>query len=154
MAEPIKRHKSLQPLSRDHHEGLLLVWKIRKGVSLKLEASRVEKYVDWFFVEHLLPHFKIEEEHLFTLVLPTNLKVRQALEEHSALIALFSKTNKNTDQLLVIADKLEGHIRFEERFLFNEIQNLVDENGLRNIEKFHANGTFCNNNSDEFWLEK
>ncbi|CDF79955.1 hypothetical protein BN863_22430 [Formosa agariphila KMM 3901] len=27
--KPLKRHKSLQPLSRDHHHGLLLAWKIR-----------------------------------------------------------------------------------------------------------------------------
>ncbi|WP_241739476.1 hypothetical protein [Aestuariibaculum marinum] len=29
--KPLKRHKALQPLSREHHYGLLLTWKIRTG---------------------------------------------------------------------------------------------------------------------------
>ena len=31
---PIKRHDALKHFSRDHHFGLLLVWKIREGVKL------------------------------------------------------------------------------------------------------------------------
>jgi len=38
MTTPIKRHNSLQPLSRDHHDGLLLKWKINKGISKGVEA--------------------------------------------------------------------------------------------------------------------
>ena len=29
---PIKRSEYLKPLSRDHHQGLLLCWKIRTGL--------------------------------------------------------------------------------------------------------------------------
>jgi hypothetical protein len=67
MTPPIKRHISLQPLSRDHHDGLLLKWKINQGISKGVDISRIQKYVDWFFKEHLIPHFRIEEDHLFAL---------------------------------------------------------------------------------------
>ena len=33
--KPQKRHKALQPLSREHHHGLLLSWKIRSGFNKK-----------------------------------------------------------------------------------------------------------------------
>ena len=40
-SKPIKRHKALQPLSRDHHHGLLLSWKIRAGFSKNIEPNRI-----------------------------------------------------------------------------------------------------------------
>ena len=56
---PIKRHKALQPLSRDHHHGLLLSGKIRAGFSKNIEPLRIKNYADWFFKNHLIPHFEI-----------------------------------------------------------------------------------------------
>ncbi len=43
--KPQKRHIALQPLSREHHQGLLLSWKIRKGLSRKIEFDRIQNYV-------------------------------------------------------------------------------------------------------------
>ena len=34
-----KRHKALQNLSREHHHGLLLSWKIRTGLNKNIEAN-------------------------------------------------------------------------------------------------------------------
>lgn len=48
MTAPIKRHLSLQSLSRDHHEGLLIAFKIEKGMSENVEASVMQKHIDWF----------------------------------------------------------------------------------------------------------
>ena len=58
--KPQKRHKALQPLSREHHHGLLLSWKIRSGFSKNIEPKRIRTYADWFFKTHLIPHFEME----------------------------------------------------------------------------------------------
>jgi hypothetical protein len=47
--KPLKRHAALQPLSREHHHGLLLGWKIRTGLSNGAPLERIKAYADWFF---------------------------------------------------------------------------------------------------------
>jgi hypothetical protein len=58
---PIKRDKALQEVSREHHHGLLLCWKIRKGFSKGIEPERIKRYADWFYKTHLISHFEVEE---------------------------------------------------------------------------------------------
>ncbi|MFZ7145709.1 MAG: hemerythrin domain-containing protein [Bacteroidota bacterium] len=151
MKTPIKRHTSLQPLSRDHHDGLLLKWKINKGISKGVDVIRIQKYVDWFFKEHLIPHFRIEEDHLFTIDKESD-AVKQALLEHKELIRLFNIETKDEDLLVKIGNLLEDHIRFEERVLFNELQTKATEAELKEIEVLHYKGTSCDLVEDKFWI--
>ena len=37
--KPLKRHAGLVELSRDHHHGLLLSWKIRQGLKKEIEPE-------------------------------------------------------------------------------------------------------------------
>ena len=62
---PIKRHQAVVSFSKDHHFGLLLVWKIRQGLGKSVNAERISKYVVYFFKEDLEKHFKDEELLLF-----------------------------------------------------------------------------------------
>ncbi|MFZ7116456.1 MAG: hemerythrin domain-containing protein [Bacteroidota bacterium] len=151
MKTPIKRHTSLQPLSRDHHDGLLLKWKINKGISKGVDVIRIQKYVDWFFKEHLIPHFRIEEDHLFTIDKESD-AVKQALLEHKELIRLLNIETKDEDLLVKIGNLLEDHIRFEERVLFNELQTKATEAELKEIEVLHYKGTSCDLVEDKFWI--
>ena len=69
----MKRHESLVPLSRDHHEALLLAQRIRKGKSVAfrsdwpedrgLQRDRLVEYFD----TRLTYHFQAEEDFLFPL---------------------------------------------------------------------------------------
>ncbi len=151
MTAPIKRHFSLQPLSRDHHDGLLLKWKINKGISKGVETHRIQKYVDWFFTEHLIPHFKIEEDHLFSID-AESLSVKKALQQHKELIGLFNVKEKDNAILIKIGDLLEEHIRFEERVLFNELQSKATEAELKEVEALHHSGVSCDLVEDRFWV--
>ena len=65
---PLKRAPELQPLSHDHHHGLQLCWKIRTGFSKQIEPTRIKRYADWFFENHLKPHFELEEKYIFTIL--------------------------------------------------------------------------------------
>ncbi len=152
MTTPIRRHESLQFLSREHHQGLLLSWKIRKGISGRIDSERIKNYITWFYEEHLVPHFQVEESHVFTVLGNNHPLVIQALAEHRNLEKLITGDLKETITLQEIADALEQHIRFEERTLFNEIEKVVTPEQLRSINELHAEAPFCENEKDKFWL--
>ena len=149
--KPLKRHKALQPLSRDHHHGLLLSWKIRSGFSKKIEPERIKTYADWFFETHLIPHFKLEEKYVFTLLDADNDLVKQALAEHRRLIRLFKTEDDIEKSLSKIEEELELHIRFEERILFPQIQKVATEVELALIAEIHHDENFVDKVDDEFW---
>jgi hypothetical protein len=64
--KPLKRNAALADFSRDHHIALLLLWKIREGMKKSIQPARMGKYVVHFFESELIPHFKTEEELLFS----------------------------------------------------------------------------------------
>lgn len=150
--KPIKRDKALHPISHDHHHGLLLCWKIRTGINKNVSPERMKNYTDWFFTEHLIPHFEIEESYLFPILGQDNDLVKKALAEHRRLKRLFTAENDTLKNLSLIEEELEQHIRFEERILLNEIQNNATQEALEILKKNHQDEKFVENTADEFWL--
>jgi len=150
--KPIKRSKDLQPLSRDHHHNLLLCWKIRMGFSKDIPVERIKHYADWFFKNHICPHFDMEEKFLFPILGNEDKLVKKAISEHRRLKRLFNDTNDLTKSLSLIEEELEKHIRFEERILFNEIQKIASEEELKIISTLHPDEKFKDNIEDEFWI--
>ncbi|KAA2219029.1 MULTISPECIES: hemerythrin domain-containing protein [Maribacter] len=148
---PIKRRKELQPLSRDHHYGLLLCWKIRTGFLKGVEPERIKNYADWFHSAHLVPHFKLEEALVFPILNNNHRMVKKAITQHRRFHRLFGQTEDISKSLSLIEKELEKHIRFEERVLFNEIQKIATEKQLETILKLHTDEKFIDNTSDPFW---
>ena len=148
--KPLKRHKALQPLSREHHHGLLLSWKIRAGFSKNIAPERIKVYADWFFKTHLIPHFEMEETHVFSILEPTNELVKKAMADHKLLKRLFEDEHIEI-ALSKIEKALDEHIRFEERILFPEIQKAATELQLLEVEKIHQETDFVDKLDDEFW---
>jgi hemerythrin-like domain-containing protein len=131
--KPIKRNAAMVEFSKDHHFTLLLVWKIRQGLRKSIEAARISRYVVHFFDTDLIHHFKDEEEVLFNK-LPTNNPLRiQAETEHKNIKQVIDQLRKNEEDsnlLKNFADILEKHIRFEERELFDHLQQNLTEDTL------------------------
>lgn len=154
MSNPIKRDPAIRPLSRDHHHGLLLCWKIRRGFLKGISPERMKVYTDWFYKTHLIEHFEIEEEYVFPVLGNDNKLVKQALKEHKILEKLFKNNNipDLESSLKQISEELEKHIRFEERVLFNKIQTAATDEELEKIRKHHKDEKFCENSEDEFWI--
>ena len=50
-----------------------------------------------------------------------------------------------------IEKELEGHIRFEERILFNKIQEVASPDQVKLIDDLHTEHKFEENSEDEFW---
>ena len=151
---PIKRNESLTPLSREHHHGLLLCWKIRTGYRKHIEVSRIQAYADWFYKNHLMAHFEVEEKYVFTVLGNEHELVKRALMEHRKLRKLFERVNDEEKNLGLIEEKLDAHIRFEERVLFNEIQDVASPSELEEILARHSAQTEIHPDEeweDEFW---
>lgn len=155
MKKPIKRHAALKPLSREHHHGLLLCWKIRQGMKLNVETERIKQYTDWFKKEYLIPHFEAEEKYVFPVLGNDHTLVKRALSEHRRLKRLFNRKTDVSRALHLIEEELDGHIRFEERTLFNEIQQMASEEQFEEIQKKHEMIKFSDDDwDDQFWETK
>lgn len=149
--EPIKRNKALQPLSREHHHGLLLCWKIRTGLKRNVETERIKKYTDWFFANNLKAHFAVEEEFVFPLLGNAHELVKKAVADHRRLKRLFEDDKQIEKSLSLLEEELEKHIRFEERILFTEIQKIASTHELELIMKIHSETSSYEDWGDAFW---
>ncbi len=149
---PLKRNEFLQAISREHHHGLLLCWKIRTGIKKKIEPNRMKMYVDWFYQTHLLPHFEIEEKFIFPILSKEDGLIKKALLEHRRLKRLFESESEILRNLSLIEEELDSHIRFEERVLFNEIQAIATQDQLTQIQFHHKETKFMDNLTDPFWV--
>ena len=150
MPKPLKRHMSLRPVSREHHHGLLLSWKIRQGLKLDVDPVRIKKYVSWFWRNHLLAHFRFEEKYIFPIIGTQHPLIMRALQEHEQLTGLFNDPEVGADKLSLLEKLLVAHIRFEERILFQEIEKEASKDQMEVIEKEHAKSGE-EEWEDEFW---
>ncbi len=153
--KPIKRNEALKPLSREHHHGLLLCWKIRQGIKMQVEPKRIKSYTDWFKNKYLYPHFEAEENFVFPVLGDENPFVKKALAEHRRLKRLFNQQSEILKALSLIEEELEKHIRFEERVVFNEVQQAATPGQFEEIEKKHHAIAFSDDTwEDKFWIIK
>lgn len=139
--KPIRRDEFLKPLSRDHHEGLLFCWKIKTGLQKNISLERLEAFAKYFFINELLPHFKAEEKEVFPLLGNEHELVQRALFEHRQLKELFSEHHMTLQTFTEMMAQLNYHIRFEERILFQAIQDLLREKGRDGADLSHQHTT-------------
>jgi len=123
-----RRHESLIPLSREHHYGLLVCLRIHRGLEdhktdMVWLSDRAEKVIR-FFETDLRPHFEAEEQIVFpvmTGMAEASATVKELIEEHRNLVRLVDRPAVGVEApplLREFADRLEAHIRKEERVLF------------------------------------
>jgi hemerythrin superfamily protein len=152
---PLERHPLLRPVSREHHDGLLLCWKLRQGLAKGVGPKRMQEYCTRFYHDHLLPHFAVEEEAVFPILGMNNHLVRRAMKEHKELSEMFLAQEQDAFSLSNIEKLLMAHIRFEERVLFQAVQEVATEEQLAHVEKVHG-GLKSENAApvaeDAFWV--
>ena len=127
-----KRHPSLVPLSRDHHDGLMLALRLRQGTKAPLQdwlhdPAWQANYIIQFYKKHLVPHFNAEELVLFPVmkkhargILKT---IERLLEQHREMRERVQKFERADEkrlpkQLKEFGELLDKHIRIEEDVLF------------------------------------
>lgn len=151
---PIKRNRYLVSFSKDHHFGLLLVWKIRQGLSNAVSTERISNYLLFFFIEDLQRHFKEEEQLLFCKLSSDDVLRKQAETEHQKIYQLVDAIRQSPageNLLKQFADILESHIRFEERTFFNHLQNEIQ---TEELEEISAHSEKRSHDTDNRWKDK
>ncbi len=133
----MKRHKTIIPLSHDHHQVLKIAQAIKKNfIKTELGMSSIDnkiKRVIHAYNTELLPHFNHEENILFPLAMgkdaELDLLITEIVEEHDKIGELVSKLEdgnqeQNLDDLGFL---LESHIRKEERIVFSKIEEILGD---------------------------
>ena len=154
----LKRYKSLQNYSREHHEELLLVWKIKTGLKRNIESKRIIDYCLHNYKEVLSAHMAREEKYILEGLAETDPDRIKILNDHAMvrnMIDEFLKYPENSSQLLVqFAIELDNHIRFEEREFFPRLQKEMSIDLLNSMQPEEPELKECNTWHDAFWENK
>jgi len=134
----MERIPELHKLSADHHLGLVLARHARRAAEgMKgYSADEVWGEVEEKFQQELEPHFRIEEEFLAP---PLDALGERALlqrfhEDHDRLRTIIrDRSARSLSDLKSFGERLERHIRFEERELFEIAQARLSRADLRII---------------------
>jgi hemerythrin-like domain-containing protein len=135
----MKRSEALRVLSHEHHQGLFAALQLKRaGQETAGEARSV--FLD-FYERHGADHFRAEEE----LLLPAYARhtacdrpeVVRVLTEHVDLRRRSQDLEANADPdpsaLRELGERLERHIRFEERKLFPMIEAALPDDELTQL---------------------
>jgi hemerythrin-like domain-containing protein len=162
ITRPIKRSIELQPLSREHHDGLLFVWKIRQGLKNGTSTEKLNDFVSWYWKNHIRPHFYQEEKILIPFALQSELSIR-IKTEHENIREIIIDIDKDPvrGDLVRLSDLIEKHIRFEERIFFPYLESLLSPADLAEIRQqlerhpleAHCLQPLHNEWKEEFWLK-
>lgn len=142
----LKRHKSLQPLSRHHMEALHLALKLRRAGTEKslLTPKEIKHEVKKFWEPKGQEHFREEEE----ILLPTYAQyasvnqpeIIELLLEHVKIRSLINQVIQKEEIDLSImhelGELLNDHVRKEERVVFEKIQKELPEEILVELEPY------------------
>ena len=158
----LHRDQALQPLSRQHHQGLMVSLLLSKGLKKQLATKPMRDFILQFWQDDLLKHFETEEQELVPIskaYVTLEPFIMRMLLEHQQIQLIINRINNEAraEQLETIkefADKLEQHIRFEERELFEQIQQTLSAADLEKLyQAFYTmvEKDFCDRYPNKFW---
>ena len=143
----MKRFPELKSLSSDHHRALVLAKKAKKAgaepsstelSSTELSVTDVWSEMERYYSNELEIHFKQEEDN----IAPHLQRIGKAdllerlVAEHKELRSYFmAGADRTVGTLNSLGRLLEQHVRFEERELFNVVQDLFSQEELTLIEE-------------------
>ena len=134
----MKRHRALQPLSRDHHVALVAAQRLRRAAAGDADAARATFLAFWH--EHGAKHFRVEEDVLLPAFAaygdPGDPRVVQMLVEHvriRAAAAALAAGQAELEALHALGTALEQHVRLEEREVFPLIEDALPEEAAERL---------------------
>lgn len=134
------RNQALIPLSHDHHHGLVVALRLKKGGPASPNDSWLEGADNQalqlleFADSELLNHFQLEEELVFPVLLKLDIDeistlTHELLGEHQVMRASLDAIRQSSDSTILkhFGELLEAHIRKEERILFPLIEQEIEK---------------------------
>ena len=140
----MKRHPALVPLSRQHHDALAVGVFIQRGLrdgAGPRTAERLRRQALDVWNLELSGHFEVEETVLFPVAREAVSQpetVDRLLREHDGIREAFSAlehagSGELESRLRVLRERLVAHIRFEERVVFEALQDSMAEQDLAEL---------------------
>ena len=126
---PLKRHVSLQPLSREHFGALVQARRLQRAADGEPTGrTSAARGFAQAWRDELEPHFA-DEERLLTPLIPQADLSQRLFNEHAILRSFaadlsagLNGTDHAADALRRLGQCLHDHIRWEERILFPAIE--------------------------------
>ncbi len=142
----MKRSYALETLSWEHHNGLVLSFRLERGIQLGAEIEEVKNYLLHVWQTALSIHFKEEEAYL-TVKAEDDLwqeGFQKMYVEHHDFYQLIRdlescEDHEKSRQLIhEFSEKLKSHIRFEEREFFPIIEKALTKQQILELgRKLH-----------------
>jgi len=155
----MKREAQLQPLSHQHHNGLMAALLLKKGVDKQADAAVMCDFIISTWNNELRNHFIKEEVYLHPhgLQIPSLMEKYERMKtEHHQIRRLIDAIRNGSSDVKVIIEfhtLLEKHIRFEERELFPFIEEHIQPEQLnelgRNLQVLESKA--CSDYPVKFW---
>jgi hemerythrin-like domain-containing protein len=138
----MKRHEALEQLSRDHHQALFQAMRLKRAEA-EDAGSVLGDFLDfWFGVGQL--HFRAEEEVLLPAysaygdassgevvrVLVDHIEIRREAYELGGM-----KEDPEPQRLHALGERLDAHVRHEERVLFPMIEEALPDEELMRVAR-------------------
>lgn len=153
MTETLETTIPLARFYKEHHGLLKLSWRVRQGQEMGIDIARIRSYITYIWTSSLKLHFEIEERHIFPILGNESELVQRAMIEHRWIQKLIlSQSDYSFKTLNRIEERLEGHIRFEEKILFPEFQKLVSNEQCKFLESLYSDVDEGEQWEDQFWL--
>ncbi|HSU29119.1 MAG TPA: hemerythrin domain-containing protein [Chitinophagaceae bacterium] len=150
---PIKRSPQLTALSKEHHDGLLFVRRLRQGLINAISPDRLLSYTLWYWQHHIKPHF-FQEEKILLPYMPDHPLGQQLKDEHEYIRELILSLDKEADNqdFTSLCDLIERHIRFEERQVFVYLEAKLSTEELNKVQQTLTEHPVSGEVwEDEFW---
>jgi hemerythrin-like domain-containing protein len=155
----MKRNENLKTLSWEHHDGLVVSFRLQQGLKKNANTTEMVEYILHTWKNILEHHFWLEEQSFVQTLIKSkeasNL-ISQMINDHEQfkiLISRLKEDDKNKKIIEEFANLLNKHIRFEERQLFPLIEKELGSNKLDEVGKFlkqHHNPS-CEVWQNQFW---
>ena len=155
----MKRDKQLHPLSWQHHDELISCLLIKKGIKKNVESVILKDFIFTFWKDDLEKHMKSEEEILLPALARNHFEphyIRIIKTDHDLIRILIERMqifDESHRFFELFATLVEQHIRFEERFIFPLVQELIEEPEMDRLGALLGNvhTRNCNNYPIKFW---
>lgn len=155
----MQRDKNLYPLSHQHHNGLMAVLLLKKGLKRKADAAVMGAFILSIWDAELRNHFIKEEVYLH----PHEIHIVELMDLYEQMITEHHQVRKIIDAIRSglathkLVNKfhvlLEKHIRFEERQMFPFIEEHIQQEQLLALGKQlqHLESRACSDYPVKFW---
>ena len=135
----MKRDRRLRQLSDDHHQALVLARRATSAASVKPEtlAALWDEVTRRFHIE-LAPHFSIEEQYMLPALERAGgaALAKRTRDEHAELRRIVSDDGHDlATRLDRFGTLLRDHVRFEERVLFEAVQERLSDAELEAVSE-------------------